>query len=36
MSRDDGEARLRPFNRPPTTRIRNSRHARRCAGHPRL
>jgi hypothetical protein len=22
MSRDDGDARLRPFNRPPTTRIR--------------
>src|SRR5450756_1290023 len=36
MSRDEGEARLRPFNRPPTTRIRISRHGRACPGHPRL
>src|ERR1700730_18688169 len=36
MSRDDGDARLRPFNRPPTTRIRSFRHGRACPSHPRL
>jgi hypothetical protein len=35
MSREDGGARLRPFSRPPTTRINGSRHARPGAEYPR-
>src|SRR5947207_7409330 len=35
ISREEGEARLRPLNRPPTIRIRDFRHARACPGHPR-
>src|SRR4051812_14424561 len=36
ISRDDGEARLRPFSRPPTTRIKMARRARARPRHPRL